>query len=420
VRKDGSRFWSKIILTSLHDGSGRLRGFAKITQDLTKQHHAAALENTTKRTSEFLAVLAHELRNPLAPIRNAVKAMELIQPDNESFETLRLAIDRQSIQLSRIVDDLLDISRITRGVMDVHDDRVDLVEVVQRSIEAAQAEIRGAGHVVDIEVPKRAIWATGDSLRLTQALTNVLNNAARYTDVGGRIQIRLWTEPRGEAHEAVIAVRDNGRGIDPYLLHSVFEMFVQGRDAYLRTGQGLGVGLALARSIVELHHGTIEAHSEGVGRGSEFVLRIPCDAPSEQAAEAMQQPMQPQASPGCAKRVLIVDDNVDAASMLSVVLRHCGHEVRMAHSGPDALELARTFGPEVVLLDIGMPGMDGFEVARRLRKMNPQPRPLIVAVTGWGASDDERRTREAGFDLHLVKPVEEAQLQRIFRERTLH
>jgi PAS domain S-box-containing protein len=420
VRKDGSRFWSKIILTSLHDGNGHLRGFAKVTQDLTRQHHAVALESASRRTSDFLAVLAHELRNPLAPIRNAVKAMEHVQPGERSFETLRLAIDRQSSQLSRIVDDLLDISRITRGVLDVHVERIDALDVIERAIQAAQGEIQTAGHTLEVDLPGRPLWCMGDMQRLTQALTNILHNAARYTDAGGRIDVQARAVQKGAAYEAVISVRDSGRGIDPLLLHSIFEMFVQGRDAYQRTGQGLGVGLALARSIVELHHGSIEARSEGAGRGSEFVLRLPCEGPSQETKDAREQPPSSQEAPGCARRVLVVDDNVDAAAMLAVVLRHCGHDVRIAHSGPEALQLADAFQPEVVLLDIGMPGMDGLEVARQLRKKEPQPRPLIVAITGWGASEDERRTREAGFDVHLVKPVEQAQLQRILRERTLH
>jgi len=419
VRKDGSLFWSKIVLTSLYDANGRLRGFAKVTRDLTRERHAQTLESASKRTSEFLAVLAHELRNPLAPIRNAVKAMEYAKPGEASFEPLRSAIDRQSTQLSRIVDDLLDISRVTRGVLEVGSERVELKEVIEQAIEAAQPELQAGGHTLQTELPAAAVYTSGDSFRLMQALTNILNNAARYSDVGGQIRVKLDTVQVESSSQAVISVRDNGRGIDPKLLESIFEMFVQGRDAYRRTGQGLGVGLALARTILELHHGTIEAHSEGAGRGSEFLIRLPCELISENSPTAEQE-TQSQEPNGRPKRVLIVDDNVDAAGMLAAVLRHCSHEVSVAHSGTEALQLAQTFRPEVVLLDIGMPGMDGFEVARRLRKLDPQPRPLIIAVTGWGASDDERRTREAGFDLHLVKPVEQSQLQRILSQRTLH
>jgi len=416
VRKDGSHFWARVVVTSLYDGEGRLSGFAKVTQDMTQQRHSASLESATQRVNDFLAVLAHELRNPLAPIRNAASLLEHTQPGDADFETLRRAIDRQSAQLSRIVDDLLDISRVTRGALEIRLERVDVADVAARALEAARPAIEAGGHRLRVDLPPAPLLVDGDTLRLTQALTNVLNNAARYTDCGGLIEISARAERSGaDTGEALITVRDSGRGIEPELIDSIFGMFVQGREALERVGAGLGVGLALARSIVELHHGKIEAKSEGVGKGAEFVLRLPL-AHGDAAAK---EPPALRAAPTSARRVLVIDDSVDAAAMLAAFLSHLGHEVQVANDGVEALRVAETYRPEVVLLDIGMPGMNGFEVARRLRAQ-ARPQPLIVAVTGWGKPDDQKRSREAGFDLHLVKPVEEAELRQVLAARTVH
>jgi len=416
VRKDGSHFWARVVVTSLYDGEGRLSGFAKVTQDMTQQRHSASLESATQRVNDFLAVLAHELRNPLAPIRNAASLLEHTQPGDADFETLRRAIDRQSAQLSRIVDDLLDISRVTRGTLEIRLERVDVADVAARALEAARPAIEAGGHRLRVDLPPAPLLVDGDTLRLTQALTNVLNNAARYTDRGGLIEISARAERSGaDTGEALITVRDSGRGIEPELIDSIFGMFVQGREALERVGAGLGVGLALARSIVELHHGKIEAKSEGVGKGAEFVLRLPL-AHGDVAAK---EPPALRAAPTSARRVLVIDDSVDAAAMLAAFLSHLGHEVQVANDGVEALRVAASYRPDVVLLDIGMPGMNGFEVARRLRAQ-ARPQPLIVAVTGWGKPDDQKRSREAGFDLHLVKPVEEAELRQVLAARTVH
>ena len=412
VRKDGTRFWARVVVTPVHGQDGELRGFAKVTQDLTQRRHAEALEETARQINDFIAVLAHELRNPLAPIRNAAAIMKVIKPGHAEFEAVRLTIDRQSSQLARIVDDLLDISRVTHGTLTLQRERLDVREVVARAVEAARPGIEAARHDLELHLPKGAHFVDGDAVRLAQALTNILNNAARYTAPGGRITVAVRREGEGETTTLAISVKDTGQGIEPQWLGSIFSMFVQGRSSIDRQQTGLGVGLALARSIVELHHGTIEALSEGAGKGSEFILRLP-----ELGGAALAE--KPEASkeaerPGNLKRILVVDDNTDAASMLSELLRAHGHEVVTVNGGIEALEEAESFRPDVVMLDLGMPGMNGFELARRLRERKRKPEPLIVAVTGWGKPEDKVRSREAGIDLHLVKPVEGEHLDRMF------
>jgi PAS domain S-box-containing protein len=415
LRKDGTEFWARVVVTALHDEKGALRGFAKVTQDLTLQRNAKNLEDTARRINDFIAVLAHELRNPLAPIRNSVKILEGA-PSQAQIEMVRGMIDRQSAQLARIVDDLLDVSRIVRGTLTIRRARQDVRELVAHALEAARPSIVAARHTVELEIPEGEFLVDGDGARLAQALTNVVNNAARYTDPGGHITIRV-RRLEDDVPMVEISVKDSGRGIEPHLLGSIFGMFVQGRGAREQLQGGLGIGLALARSIVELHHGTLRARSEGAGMGSEFRIRLP----ALRGAEAAQQPAKPVAATKAlravaARRILVVDDNADAARMLSELLRSQGHEVVNVNGGAAALQVADEFLPDVIMLDIGMPGMSGFEVARRLRERRRSPAPLIVAVTGWGKLEDEIRGREAGFDLHLVKPVEGEHLIRLFEQ----
>jgi PAS domain S-box-containing protein len=406
VRKDGSRFWARVVVSALRDADGRLYGFAKVTQDMTQQRHTAALEQATKQVQDFIAVLAHELRNPLAPIRNAAQLLQGATPGGEDFEVARRAIDRQSVQLSRIVDDLLDIGRITRGAFSIHPRDIDLRDIVARAVETARPGIESARHELSVDLPADPIPLQGDDLRLVQALTNVLNNAARYTETGGKIALSL----RREDGFAVLSVRDTGQGIAPEFMGSIFGMFVQGRGALARPQTGLGVGLALARTVVELHHGSIEAKSEGLGKGSEFIIRLPVEAAAKPDVERRKAPRHGGRAQA-ARRVLVVDDNVDAAVMLAALVRHLGHDVITVHDGEQALRVVESYRPDVVLLDIGMPGLNGFEVAKRLREQGINPPPRIVAVTGWGKAEDQARSREAGFDMHLMKPVEESQIR---------
>jgi len=417
VRKDGSRFWARVVVTSLQDGGGRLLGFAKMTQDMTRERHAASLEASAGQLNEFIAVLAHELRNPLAPIRNAARLLAIVKPGEADFEMVRLAIDRQSAQLARIVDDLLDISRVTRGTFEIRRGQVDMGEVVSRAVEATQPAIDAAGQALSVELPPLGpVMVEGDELRLAQALTNLLGNAARYTERGGRIDVRMARHQRGEIGEVEVSVRDNGRGIEADMLGAVFGMFVQGRQT--RGGAGLGVGLALARSIVELHHGTIEAKSEGHGKGAEFIIRLPLLR--EGARRQPERPAKAERVRTSVRKVLVVDDNVDAADVLQAVLERLGHEVESVHGGLEALAATERFKPDVVLLDLGMPGMSGHEVARELRRRRPGSEPLIVAVTGWGKPEDRARAREAGVDVHLVKPVEEDELREVLGRGSIH
>ena len=426
VRKDGSRFWARVVVTAMRDPDGRLRGFAKVTQDMTRQRHAEALETSSADVSNFIAILAHELRNPLAPIRNAVQVQKIAAPGDPAHDMARQIIERQSGQLARIVDDLLDIGRISRGTMSVERKPTDFAAFVNRAIETARPAIEARGHTLTVELPGRPLQVAGDELRLNQALTNVLNNAARYTEPGGRISVRTWmaeTPARDGNRRACVAVKDTGRGIEPGMLKAIFGMFVQGKAPQHRPSAGLGVGLALARAIAELHHGTLEAHSKGAGKGAEFTLCLPllaaiADAPGAVLNPPAQAPAGAPAPVEAGCRVLVVDDNVDAAAMLASLVRSHGHQARIANGGVQALTALEAFHPEVVLLDIGMPGMNGLEVAQRIRESDPKPRPFIVAVTGWGSAEDEQRSQEAGFDRHLVKPVDEDQVLEVLRART--
>jgi PAS domain S-box-containing protein len=414
VKKNGTRFWARIVISAVHDESGQLRGFAKVTQDLTERRHVQDLEKAAQNVNEFIAMLAHELRNPLAPIKMAVEVMAKSPEDATTCEAMRQTIDRQSGRLARIVDDMIDIARITRGSLVIEHAPVELGDIVRRAVETAAPAIASARHALEVEVAVNDLVVHGDRDRLTQLLANLLNNAARYTPPGGRIWVRAQ---RADGH-ALISVRDTGRGIEPQIIERIFDMFVQGRTPLERVGGGLGIGLALARRIAELHGGSLEALSAGAGRGAEFVLRLPL---SPQVV--LPEPERVEQKAPVARRVLVVDDNVDAATTLEVLLRSLGHETRVAHDGLRALEIAREFRPEVILLDIGMPGMDGYEVARRLRAMNHGQTFRIVAITGWGQEADRTRSREAGFDVHLVKPVDLGVLARVLDERngaTLH
>jgi PAS domain S-box-containing protein len=416
VKKNGERFWARVVVTTLHDAAGRLRGFAKVTQDLSERRHARALEQAARNVNEFIAMLAHELRNPLAPIRNAVQVMEKLPPGDAIHAQMRATIDRQSAQLERIVDDMLDIARITRGTLDIDQAPVDMVDVVRHAVETATPSIEAARHRLDVDLPSQPLMVQGDAQRLTQLLTNLLNNAARYTAERGAISV----EARSESGAAVVRVRDTGRGIDRDTIGRIFDMFVQGRPPLQRVGAGLGVGLALARRIAEMHGGTVQAHSEGENKGSEFTLSVPLltrvHGASRSDAAASGQPLS-------SKRILVVDDNVDAAATLDMLLQSLGHETRVAHDGAKALKVAEDFGPDIVLLDIGMPGLDGYEVARRLRALPPERPFRIVAITGWGQQADREKSRAAGFDLHLVKPVDPQDLLQAISDRngaTLH
>jgi signal transduction histidine kinase len=364
---------------------------------------AAQLDEADRRKDEFLATLAHELRNPLAPLRNALEILRLRGEEPQAAGKAREIMQRQLNQMVRLVDDLLDVSRITTGKLEVRKQPVALEAVIRNAIETARPLIEAQHHELVIELPREPLEVDADSTRLAQVILNLLNNAAKYTPPGGRITLSAARE----IDRAVVRVRDNGIGIDAPMLPRVFDMFVQADRSLERTQAGLGVGLTLARRLVELHQGTLSGASEGLNKGSEFTVSIPVaqragvDVPAQRpAAEGMPR-----------HRVLLADDNVDFVSSLAALLAADGHDVRVAHDGAQALELARQFDPEFAFLDIGMPKVNGYEVARRLR--DEAAGCVLVAVTGWGQEADRQRAREAGFDRHLVKPVDPGQIEAI-------
>ncbi|QJW98524.1 N-6 DNA methylase [Frigoriglobus tundricola] len=369
---------------------------------------AAALADLDRRKDEFLATLAHELRNPLAPIRNSLHIMKLSGADAATVERSRNVIERQVQQMVRLVDDLMDVSRIVQGKVELRTGRVELAAVVARAVETARPVIDAKGHDLTISLPPDSLPLEADTVRLAQVVGNLLNNAAKYTEPGGRI--RLTAERDGD--EAVLRVTDTGIGIAPDMLPRVFGMFVQVDPTATRSQGGLGIGLMLVKNLVGLHRGTVEAHSAGLGTGSEFVVRLPLVSRGSVQPEVPDAGQKPhERHPG--RRLLVVDDNVDAADTLATLLRLSGHDVRVAHSGAAALAVVTDYRPDMAFLDIGMPGMDGYEVARRLREQPGLQRAVLVAVTGWGSPEDRRRTTEAGFDHHLVKPVEPAVLEKL-------
>lgn len=422
VRKDGTAFSARVLIAPAHDSEGRLRGYSHITHDLTRQRHMRALEDSGRRLKEFLALLSHELRNPLAPIRHAVALLRAGPPVVQDVERLSGIIDRQVSHLTRVVDDLLEVSRIVHGVISIERQPVELSVAVARALEIVTPLMHERGQELRVAPFDAALAVEGDLVRLTQVLTNLLDNAARYTPPGGHIHLNV----RHVADEVQISVRDDGRGISAERLESLFDFFAQAGRTVQGAEGGLGVGLGLTRRLVELHGGSICAQSEGAGRGSLFVVRLPLYSGAAQAAAApAQAPAQPsQGEPASrpaaelqARRVLVVDDNVDSATSLTLLLGAMGLTVQSAHDGVEALEAAERFRPDTVLLDIGLPRLNGYEVARRLRVRRAAAQPdhplLLIALTGWGQGEDRERARAAGFDHHLVKPVDLGQLSRI-------
>jgi PAS domain S-box-containing protein len=451
VRQDGTLFWANVVITTLYLPDGTVRGFLKITRDLTERmrfeeglrHARAELEmrvnertaelgeankalkteiaerhlleqelrkrvavmaEDDRRKNEFLATLAHELRNPLAPIQYAYELMNLAG-NNENLRVEAQSILRRQVQhMVRLIDDLLDLSRITRNKLELRRDRVELAAIIEDAVEIVRPVLEARGHDFRVRLAPGPVLVHADRTRLAQVFSNLLGNAAKFTERGGRI--RLTTE-RSDGH-IVVHVQDNGIGIPPAMLPRIFEMFVQADRSLERTESGLGIGLTLVKRVVEMHGGTVEARSGGAGQGSDFLVRIPID-PSAPAAkrEADAEPRVTTA------RVLVADDNEDALRSLAMMLRAMGHEVHTARDGAEVLESAAAIMPTLILMDIGMPRMNGYAVARRIREQ-PWGRGItLVALTGWGLEDDKRLAAEAGFDRHVVKPVEAPILREI-------
>ncbi|HEV8470339.1 MAG TPA: PAS domain S-box protein [Candidatus Limnocylindria bacterium] len=368
----------------------------------------ASLREADRRKDEFLAMLSHELRNPLAPIRNAVQIFRAKGSPVPELQWATELIDRQLHHMTRMVDDLLDVSRITQGKVELRKETVELATIVSSAVEASRPLIAKWGHDLTVTIPPRPIHLEVDPTRLTQMVSNLLNNAAKYTGHGGRIALTA----EQEGGEVVIRVKDNGIGIPPEMLTGVFDLFTQVDRSVERAEGGLGIGLTLVRRLAEMHGGSVAAHSEGTGRGSEFVLRLPVGGAFRRAARKGTNDDQVQAPP-VPLRILVVDDNLDAADSLGMVLRMMGHDVDTAHDGLEAMGAATAFRPDVILLDIGLPKLDGYQVARRIREQDGGAEIVLVALTGWGQEEDRHRSNEAGFDLHMTKPVDFKALQKL-------
>ncbi len=366
----------------------------------------ARIQEQDQRKNEFLAMLAHELRNPLAPIRNAVQLLDAPEPDAARLAWATRVLERQSRQLVRLVDDLLDVARITQGQITLKSEPVDVTSVLNMAVETCSTLVSERGHQLTVHPPARPVSVRGDAARIAQVLSNLLNNAAKYTDPGGRITLSA----EAIDDEVVFTVRDSGVGIRPEMLATIFDLFTQADRSLDRSQGGLGIGLTIVQRLVELHGGTVRALSEGSGKGSEFVVRLPRDA-----GEAATPPESAQhAVPDGRRSILVVDDYVDSAETIATLLRADGHVVHVCHDGPAAVRLACSLRPDAILLDIGLPGMNGFEVAKLLRAQEETRRCLIVALSGYGQTADHERSKRAGFDHHLVKPAELALLRQVF------
>ena len=412
LRGDGSIHWIATRARVIEE-RGRAVRMVGVVMDISERKRtndalrlqAEQLAEADRRKDEFLAVLGHELRNPLAPIQNALDLLALEPGEPANIERTRSLMTRQVRHLVRLVDDLLDVSRIRSGKIALVKSRVELAALVRSAVELSTPVIEARRHQLEVDLPPHPVWLDADPTRVPQLLANLLNNAAKYTVDGGRI----WLMAGADDGEIVVKVRDTGIGMTPEALAQVFELFAQGDGAQHTVQGGLGVGLSLARSLAELHGGTLRAHSDGPGKGTEFELRLPCATRVE--APAAPTPME--ALQARTRRVLIVDDNADAADSLGLILKHSGHEVRVAHAGREALDIARGFRPEVWILDLGMPEMDGYEVAHAVRSDAALSDTRLIALSGYGQTDDRARTRAAGFHAHLVKPVEYDALERV-------
>ena len=398
VTKDGRRIDVSLTISPIRDASGHIVGASKVARDISAQKETEqALRDADRRKDEFLATLAHELRNPLAPIRNSLTLLEIAGQSDPTIERVRGILERQVGHMVRLVDDLMEVSRITRGTIELRRERLELAEAIRSALETSEPLIRRAALDLGLDLPPKSLYVNADPVRLTQIISNLLNNAAKYSDRSRRVVLTA----RGEGGQAVISVRDFGVGIPTDMLERVFDMFTQVQGPG-RSGQGgLGIGLTLVRSLVQMHGGSVAAASEGAGKGSTFTFRLPLvEAPPRNSERSSGRAVR-----GLSLRVLVVDDNRDAAESMGLVLARAGAEVEVVHDGASALARVEQFHPALVLLDIGMPEMDGYEVARRIRSRPALRGIQLVALTGWGQPDDRRRSLDAGFDHHLIKPA---------------
>jgi PAS domain S-box-containing protein len=446
LRKDGSRFWASVVLTALRDEAGQLRGFSKVTRDLTERKRAEdalrqlhqdlerrvrertadlaasnqaleaevaerqraeqALREADRRKDQFLAMLAHELRNPLAPVLTGLHILRLSEADPGTAERARAMMERQVRHLTRLVDDLLDVSRIMRGRVEVRREHLDLAGLVRTTAEDRRPVLEQAGMSLVLDVPATPVWVAGDPTRLAQVLNNLLDNAVKFRDGGDRVTVRLAVDAARK--QAVLDVQDTGVGIPPDLLPRLFDVFAQADRSLDRSRGGLGVGLAVVKGLVELHGGEVRAASGGPGQGAALTVRLPLEDAQAAPGAAPAAPERPAAD---SLRILVIEDNRDAADSLRTLLELLGHQVDVAYCGPDGVRRARAWRPDIVLCDIGLPGLDGYGVAGELRHDPATARVHLIAVTGYGEEEDRRRARQAGFDHHVTKPVDPSVLE---------
>ncbi len=445
VRKDGARFWASGVTTALRDENQGLHGYAKILRDLTERkqltealrQRAEELSETDRRKDEFLAMLAHELRNPLAPILSSLELLVRNGMDNPKLDAAVKTAVRQVRHMARLLDDLLDVSRITRGIITLQKERTDLKTIIHQALETSRPRLDARKHRLTVSLTPESLPIEADVDRLEQVLVNLLNNAAKYTPMGGQVWVSADREDNASTDDpsvparpcAVVRVRDNGIGIAPEMLSKIWDVFTQSERGLDRSEGGLGVGLTLVKRLVEMHDGTVEAQSAGRNQGVEFVLRFPliasavADDQSSLLVDAdghrldqLASALEATSAPPKGKTILLVDDNIDAARMLAALLDLDGHRVHMVHHGDEALPAACRIRPDAVLLDIGLPGLNGYEIARRLRKEPWSENLMIIAITGYAMKEDIHKARLAGFDHHLTKPVNVDALETILAQ----
>jgi PAS domain S-box-containing protein len=406
VTKDGRRIPISVTISPIRDATGTIVGASKVARDISERKRAEQLLQDSERTlreadrrkDEFVALLAHELRNPLAPIRYALAIAQKPDRTPQQQERAERVIARQVAHMSRLLDDLLDSSRITRGTLELRISKTELTTVVATAIETSRPALAAKSHQLRLDLPKQVVWLDADPVRLSQVFSNLLINAAKYTDFGGLITLRAVQS----GDRVLISVRDDGIGISPEMMSQLFTLFSQAHGSIDRSEGGLGIGLSLARGLVRLHGGEIEAHSAGLGQGSEFIVRLPLGS----ATQLDEEPGEPDAlvqSSGL--KIVVVDDNRDGADSLAMMLSLSGHQVQTAYTATCALELAREFSPQVLIADIGLPDFSGYELAKKIRREDPARGITLIAVTGWGQQSDRRQALESGFDHHLTKPI---------------
>jgi PAS domain S-box-containing protein len=409
----GATRWIRAIGRTFYAADGTPRRFDGVTLDVTEQRRAEEqLRDADRRKDEFIAVLAHELRNPLAPLRNGLQVMRLAGIDGAATDEARAMMERQLGHMVRLIDDLLDVSRISQNKLELRRGRVLLSDVVTSAVETARPALDAAGHELTVALPAELIYLDADLTRLAQVFSNLLTNAAKYTEAGGRV----WLAARAEPSEVVVTVRDSGIGIPALALPTIFDMFSQVDRSLERATGGLGIGLALVRGLVEMHGGRVEAASDGAGAGSTFTVTLPRE-PAKAAAPPVAANDECTPAAGPARRILVVDDNRDSASSMAKILSMLGHEVRLAYDGLDAVAAAEDFRPNVILMDVGMPRLNGYEATRHIRQQVWGAGVTIIALTGWGQDGDRTESRAAGCDEHLVKPVQVGELMRLIAER---